>query len=159
MWLMSGLDPWSPSNALAPLEVVFRAPLEVLHGKYGPGLALLYQPCALATTFGGVRVRGALSKGVAHTLCGSPHARTGVPAALVAQPFLMWTPAVSYVIVLPFFWPIDAGLLTTALPQTWTSLVIDVLLPMQRFPWMYRGESNVVLFELLKSQPDGSPVP
>ena len=49
--------------------------------------------------------------------------------------------------------------MTAAVPQTWSSFVIAVLLPMQRLPWMYSGESKVVLFELLKSQPEGSPVP
>jgi hypothetical protein len=155
----SGVDPWSPSNAVAQFPVLLGVPVEVLQGKYGPGLAALYQPCALLVTFGAVSVRGELSNGFAQTRCASPHASVKGPDELVPHPFLMCTPAVSYVIVFPCFCPIDAGLLIAAVPQTWSSFVIAVLLLTQRFPWMYNGESKVVLLELLKSHPVGSPVP
>jgi hypothetical protein len=54
-----GVDPWSLSNAVAQLAAFVGVPLEVVQGKYGPGLADLYQPGA--SVLGGVRVRGLAS--------------------------------------------------------------------------------------------------
>ena len=99
----SGVVPWSPSNAVAQLPVLLGVPLGVLHGKYGPGLAALYQPCALVVTLGAARVVGELSKGFAQTRWAPPQASVKGPDELVPHPFLMCTPAVSYVIVFPCF--------------------------------------------------------
>jgi hypothetical protein len=51
----------SLSNAVAQFEVLLGNPLDVLHGENGPGLACLYQPCALDVTFGAVNERGEAS--------------------------------------------------------------------------------------------------
>src|SRR5919202_6890294 len=54
IFVASGELPWSLSNAFAQLAAFVGVPLDVEHGKYGPGLADLYQPAA--SVFGGLSV-------------------------------------------------------------------------------------------------------